>query len=921
MRVKSERDVMFATRVRSIAKTILIFFLVVAMVIPQTTWAAPEDTTEGFVQGESTSLQEEDLFNLTIEHEVFGHEDPSQIAFIFVVEFKDGEEYKPYAKQPYMLFADEDDETGEEKVTDEDGKVTLKDTQRIIIPKLSEKDKVKVTEDISGEDFSYVVTSKFNKEEHKEGNEAEEVIGGKDVIVFTNEYVEMLSEIEDEIADQVRNDEPEKEDEIADTPHDDEPEKEDEIADAPHDDEPEKEEDEIADEPRNDETEDDELTTFAAPLSVTPTPTIAPNSTTPNTQATARITTGWIIEGRHTFYRDSKGKIVTGWQKINNRFYYFRPSGAAGVKGRMQTGWKKIGGKLYYLEASGALGVKGRMATGWKAIGNDNFRFDKSGALQAGGWRKISNEWYYLEPKGANGVIGRVATGWRSIGGKHYYFKKTGANGDKGRMFHGLVKIGKHSYFLGGKNDGTVKTGWRTINKKRYYFRTSGKAGKRGRAHIGWHTIGGKTYYFSESDTAPNRGRMATGWRKIGKHRYLFNSSGQPRTGWQKNKNKWFYLRPSGGVGVRGRLQTGWKTIKKKDYYLRASGKLGEIGAMATGFATVGSSRYYFGGANDGAMRTGWQTIKKYRHYFATGGTLNGSKGRMAVGWNTIGKHRHYFYASSGRMAVSVTVDGTWIDKNGRAVAPTPTVVVGGSGQKTIKSLLQNGMKPVGSTLYIWGGGHEAWKKGGDGVRAGVNPNWAKFYNSQSSSYNYNNHRFKHGSGLDCSGYIGWTTYNAIESKSNVFSTGSATTSTSTGMPAKYAGNGWGKVSTGTKAGKFTPGDIVSISGHVWLVVGQCADGSVVIIHSTPNAGVQLAGTPTPGGSSNSQAIQLAQTYMKRYYPNVVNKFKLSSIVSRSYLTPVNRFRWDVSGRQLMSDPEGYLNKTPAQILKDIFNE
>ena len=637
-------------------------------------------------------------------------------------------------------------------------------------------------------------------------------------------------------------------------------------------------------------------------------------------QGQAKTSTGWIRSGSHTFYTNKSGKLLLGWQKIDNYYYYFNKTGGTGVKGRMLTGWRKIGGKTYYFETSGVAGVQGRMKAGWATIGSDSFYFNKkNGVLVAGGWQKIDKNWYYLEPTGGNGRRGRVSVGWRALKGKTYYFSDSNELGVRGRMFTGRKKIGSHSYYFGGKSDGTLKTGWQTIGKKKYYFRPKGAVGVKGRALTSWHKIGGKLYCFSASTKATERGRMLTGWQQVGNHRYLLNASGQPRVGWQKIGKNWYHFAASGSAGTLGRLSTGWKTISGKTYYFRDSGNNGVRGRMFTGIKTVSGRKYYFGGSSDGVMKTGFRTISGSKYYFSKSGKADGTKGQMLLGWQTISGSEYYFYMDTGKMAFNVTIDGVYINKDGKAVKDAQ-VVVGGSGQKTIKSFLRSAMQPVGSTLYIWGGGHDAWSKGGDGVRAGVNPNWKKFYDSQKSTYNYDSHRFKHGSGLDCSGFVGWSAYNAIESKSNVMSTGSATTSTSTGMPAKYASNGWGK-NNYTSAGKFTPGDVVSMSGHVWIVLGQCQDGSVVIIHSTPQAGVQIAGTPTPAGSSSSQAIALAQTYMKRYYPGIVSKFKLSSIVSRSYLTKINRFRWDVTGKKLMRDPEGYLSKTPEQILKDIFGE
>ena len=63
----------------------------------------------------------------------------------------------------------------------------------------------------------------------------------------------------------------------------------------------------------------------------------------------------------------------------------------------------------------------------------------------------------------------------------------------------------------------------------------------------------------------------------------------------------------------------------------------------------------------------------------------------------------------------------------------------------------------------------------------------------------------------------------------------------------------------------YLSGDVVSKSGHVWIVIGQCSDGSVVVIHATPPY-IQLGGTVSSTGSINSEAIELANEYMKMYY-------------------------------------------------------
>ena len=107
---------------------------------------------------------------------------------------------------------------------------------------------------------------------------------------------------------------------------------------------------------------------------------------------------------------------------------------------------------------------------------------------------------------------------------------------------------------------------------------------------------------------------------------------------------------------------------------------------------------------------------------------------------------------------------------------------------------------------------------------------------------------------------------------------------------------------------------MVSKSGHVWIVIGQCSDGSVVVIHATPPY-IQLGGTVSSTGSINSEAIELANEDMKMYYPVAYERYGVK-VLDRSYLTGVNHFTWSSS---ILSDSEGYRRKKPAEILNDLF--
>lgn len=237
--------------------------------------------------------------------------------------------------------------------------------------------------------------------------------------------------------------------------------------------------------------------------------------------------------------------------------------------------------------------------------------------------------------------------------------------------------------------------------------------------------------------------------------------------------------------------------------------------------------------------------------------------------------------------------------------------------KSTLKKLLQTGLKPVGTTMYIWGGG---WNKADTGAgkaatTIGLSPTWKKFYEKQDSSYDYTQYRYKITKGLDCSGYMGWTIYNTFNTKSG----NEGYVMSATKMARTFATYGWGTYTASGKVKNYRAGDIMSMQGHVWMVVGQCKDGSVVLLHSSP-PGVQISGTETRSGNKNSQAVALAKKYMKKYYPKWYKRYS-SDAKSNTYLTQASRMRWSLygTGKSVMRDPDGYRNMSAEQVLKDLF--
>lgn len=241
--------------------------------------------------------------------------------------------------------------------------------------------------------------------------------------------------------------------------------------------------------------------------------------------------------------------------------------------------------------------------------------------------------------------------------------------------------------------------------------------------------------------------------------------------------------------------------------------------------------------------------------------------------------------------------------------------VKGESGIKTIKNLVKTAFEPVGKVMYIYGGG---WNENDDGpgkeaMTYGLSDSWIEFSKEQDSSYNYKDYDYKKNVnvihlGLDCSGYVGWVIYNVLNDER-----GYVTNSRNMGFMLEEKGLGSVALNSGISLPKA--GDIMfGKCNHVYISIGKCFDGSVLLLHSSP-PGVQLSGTYTPGGKKNSEAIRLAESYMKKYYKEWYNRFPENSR-DTAYLTEYDKFEWKVLG-----DEEGYRNMSPCEILKDVFGE
>ena len=590
----------------------------------------------------------------------------------------------------------------------------------------------------------------------------------------------------------------------------------------------------------------------------------APEETQPLEAENRVLTIGWIQEGGTWYYYNSNGKLHTGWLEENGSWYYLEEDG------RMAVGWRYMKEQWYYFSTSGVmvaeqwagdyyLTASGAMAVnawiGKYYVGSDGRWIPGYSQAQ---WMQEGERWWY---RNADGTYPKSC--WKTISGSAYYFNEAGW------LVTGWLKDQGKWYYL--TEYGMKKNEWLSDGKTWYYLTGDGSMA------VGWVMTGGAWYYMNSN------GVMQTGWQQIQKEWYYLKENGVMQIGWLFQGKSWYYLKSSGAMA------TSWQQVGKTWYYLSGSG------VMQTGWQRIGRDWYYL--KADGAMQTGWLLQGQIWYY------LKGS-GAMATGWQKVGSTWYYFYGS-GAMAVNTCIDGYLINRKGEYYEPA---------LGTIKGLLQNAMVPVGSTMYVYGGG---WDE--DATRKGPSPQWKKFYEKQNSSYDYNTTRYQSENGLDCSGFVGWSVYNAL----NKVSGKSSCTVTSTAMVSNYASRGWGTKIDRSKVKDYRAGDVMGSTcgchNHVYLVIGQCSDGSVVFVHSSPK-GVQINGTTTPSGSYSSKAISLANSYMKKYFPDWNKKFGNSS-GPQYYLSHFSQMRWDISGNKVMRDPEGYTKKSAEQVLKDLFEE
>ena len=359
-----------------------------------------------------------------------------------------------------------------------------------------------------------------------------------------------------------------------------------------------------------------------------------------------------------TYAVNKNGVVLTGWQTINKKKFYFNPNTAALVKG-----FANISGKTYYLPEEGGT------AKGYIEIEGSKYYFDSNGVMTTG-WVKIKDngvtDWHFFSKLTGKEITPDSVTTegksyWRSITENsatvNYYFPNNGTpyvaiKSDTGKITKsGVIVESTHGekYYFDAK--GTLYKGWikLTIDNVTDWHFFSYSSGEEITDITTSEDPDGKSKWRSLTDAYgssytfffPQDKSVAKGF----KGGFYFDSvTGNLAKGDFKVKNAAYYADENGYILVNGwhdskyynsagKMVKGFNTINKQPYYFDDDGVLAkgvfavkgknylsdtETGVVLKNFYGEAGGEYYYTNGS-GVLMTGWQLLKKYDgawHYF-----------------------------------------------------------------------------------------------------------------------------------------------------------------------------------------------------------------------------------------------------------------------------------------------------------------
>ena len=440
---------------------------------------------------------------------------------------------------------------------------------------------------------------------------------------------------------------------------------------------------------------------------------------------------GIVTIGYAKYLIGTDNKLRTGWQTLNGSRYYFNPE-----SGRAASwGYAKIDGQGYCFDDNGKLvvnawyssywgGSEGKILTGYQKIGENWYFFSSQGSSQNGfvevngkkhyflrtvwdrpegyreirGWLELNKALYYLDPE-----TGVMQTGTRTIDGTRYTFNEDG----RLKLTEKLLLKMYDGSLRGYDTDGSPLNGLMTLNGKTYYLES-------GRVRTGSVQVGEDFYTFDDN------GVMQTGWvQNRNGYTYYYGEDGKMVRGFVTLEGKKYYLNPAPRTGSfsvqnpdtgeydvyyadeNGVIQTGFIDVDGHTYYYGEDGKrvgrglhvidgdtyllnpyvitgmwteydqaadtwirryYGEDGKMVRGLCWVNDQLYYFG--EDGTAASGWVLVDGSYYYFGPYGgqaytglrMIDGKEyfftpdGVMRTGWADTGDRGWCFFGADGSM-------------------------------------------------------------------------------------------------------------------------------------------------------------------------------------------------------------------------------------------------------------------------------
>lgn len=386
-----------------------------------------------------------------------------------------------------------------------------------------------------------------------------------------------------------------------------------------------------------------------------------------------QLLTGEQRIGEHTYLLNSRGMVLYGWQKPGQIWRYFEPDTGRELETEQgESHWRMIHTSDGRIERSYIRDGK-KVLTGWQTIDGRRYYFDKDGLqwTQEKGWLVLEGKSYYFSRTADDAVyqgfldltdqtgthtwylndIGQMVTGWqtiriRDVAGKYYF------DPSSGELQTGHCRIGEDWYYLDPDQGGRMRTGMVKTESGSCYYDAAGVR------QTGWMKLGdGWNYFLPESGTACEVTVGDDHWAEVKlpdgtTERSYVRMDSSVLTGWQVISGKQYYF---DSQGFQWTQEKGWLVIGQDRYYFDDQAGNSAYRGFLKKESTDGHSGIWYLNSR-GRMLKGWQTIKTNglsgKYYF------DPVDGEAWTGHRKVGGIWYYFDPEeNGKMAVGTVED------------------------------------------------------------------------------------------------------------------------------------------------------------------------------------------------------------------------------------------------------------------------